>query len=213
MDAAAEFIRSVLAHWVGLLTGSLLAVALLIIEKVTSWHPRRWFYSIVLVGALLFSAFQAWLDEHSRAERYRVDGERREEQLRGEIRSRDSENVRLSKELELRPPIRKNSDAGPLACPIPGTTAFDDERLLVSESATSLSKAKLRPKQGAVALWASLYVEDGEIRFRATGQDPTNEYGEVESGRFCIRGIDNLEQFRAIRKGDRNIRVLVTYYR
>ena len=88
-----------------------------------------------------------------------------------------------------------------------GMGTADYEVITVSDSVTSLSSKKA----GAVRVFITL--EDGEIRFRVDGGDPTSANGHVAQAGQSIDLISpyEIENFKAIRTGADSGTMRVTY--
>jgi len=97
---------------------------------------------------------------------------------------------------------------------IPG----DYEEVTVGASVVALSSAKIMPTTGAYARMAARAVllssENGDIRFRIDGGLPTASAGHyLTSGdTLVLTGTQAIQQFRAIRCGDMNAIVRVTFF-
>ena len=94
----------------------------------------------------------------------------------------------------------------------------DFETLVIEDTVVSLSPQKLNPVSGTFAnikaRAAQVTLEDGDIRFRVDGGDPTSTEGHpfTVSTSLSITGTQALRQFRAIRSGTVSGTVRVTYF-
>ncbi len=93
------------------------------------------------------------------------------------------------------------------------------EVLTVGSTQISLTKSKITPTSGSLAgmsaYMALMSLEGGEIRFRIDGLgSPTQTNGHVMTDGDCLvlTGTQALNQFRAIRSGDANGTLRVTYF-
>jgi hypothetical protein len=97
---------------------------------------------------------------------------------------------------------------------IPG----DYEEISVGSSVAELSPAKIMPTTGPYARMAAraalLSSENGDIRFRIDGGAPSASSGHyLTSGdTLVLTGTQALQQFRAIRSGDADAILQVTYF-
>lgn len=97
---------------------------------------------------------------------------------------------------------------------IPG----DYEEISVGSSVAQLSSAKITPTSGPYARMSAraalLSLENGDIRFRIDGGDPSASSGHyLTSGDgLVISGTQALQQLRAIRSGDTDGLLRVTYF-
>ncbi len=66
MRAAAEFAWLVLQTWATWLTGSVVALILVLIDKLTNWRVPKRVYVVVAVATLLVSFFQVWQGERTK---------------------------------------------------------------------------------------------------------------------------------------------------
>jgi len=92
------------------------------------------------------------------------------------------------------------------------TIAFDYESLTVSDTAKALTSSKYNPSTRSAAV-AFITVEDAQIRFRYDGTDPTSSEGHIADVGDVIKieGYDNIVNFRAIRTGESDATLRVTY--
>ena len=94
----------------------------------------------------------------------------------------------------------------------------DVESLEVGDSVVALSPAKLSPLSGTFAnikaRAAQVTLEDGDIRFRLDGGDPTGTEGHqfLVGTSLSIVGTQTLRQFRAIRSGTTNGTLRITFF-
>ncbi len=94
----------------------------------------------------------------------------------------------------------------------------DYEVIMVGADAAGLSSVKIKPAGGSYAglsaQAALLSLEGGDVRFRLDGGLPTSDNGHyLGSGdTLCLSGTQTLQQFRAIRAGESNVTLRVSYY-
>lgn len=93
------------------------------------------------------------------------------------------------------------------------------EELLVNETSSWFQRGKIKPTsgpyEGMSAKAGLISLEGGDIRFRLDGQSPpTSTSGHyLSSGdTFLLIGTQALLQFRAIRVGEENGLLSVTYF-
>ncbi len=92
------------------------------------------------------------------------------------------------------------------------------ETLVVTDAVVSLSPEKLNPVMGTFAnikaRAAQVTLEDGDIRFRLDGSDPSSTEGHrfPAATALSIVGTQTLRQFRAVRSGTVNGTLRVTYF-
>jgi hypothetical protein len=97
---------------------------------------------------------------------------------------------------------------------IPG----DYEEVSVGTSVAELSDDKIMPTTGPYARMAAraalVSSENGDIRFRIDGGDPSASSGHyLTSGdALVLTGTQALQQFRVIRSGDTDGLLMVTYF-
>jgi hypothetical protein len=97
---------------------------------------------------------------------------------------------------------------------IPG----DYEVLTVASEAVKLSTAKIRPSTGPYARMlaraAMLSSEDGDLRFRIDGGSPSASDGHylVNGDCLVLSGSQALQKFQAVRAGDANATLRITYF-
>jgi hypothetical protein len=97
---------------------------------------------------------------------------------------------------------------------IPG----DYEEATVGTAAVGLSLAKIKPQSGPYARLAAraalISLEEGDIRFRMDGGQPSASNGHyLSSGdTLVLSGTQALTQFQAIRAADVNGTLRVTYF-
>jgi len=94
----------------------------------------------------------------------------------------------------------------------------DFESLEVGATVVALSLPKLNPMVGNFAniksRAAQVTLENGDIRFRLDGGDPTSTEGHqfLVGTSLSIVGTQTLRQFRAIRSGTTNGTLRITYF-
>jgi len=94
----------------------------------------------------------------------------------------------------------------------------DYETITVGAEAVGLSVAKVQPVSGLYAglsaQAALLSLEGGDVRIRLAGGLPTAENGHILVGgdALSLTGTQSLYQFRAIRAGELNGVLRVTYF-
>ena len=90
-----------------------------------------------------------------------------------------------------------------ILAPVPGG---DNETITVSSTVESLD-----PPDGAIG--AAITVEDAAIRFWRNGVDPTATDGHKISagGEFLLQSAEEIAGFRAIREGDTDAVIQVSY--
>jgi hypothetical protein len=93
------------------------------------------------------------------------------------------------------------------------------EVLTVGTTTVSLSKSKITPSSGSFAgmsaQMALVSLEGGNIRFRVDGQAlPTQTNGHLltDGDTLVLAGSQALNQFRAVRAGDTNGTLRVTFF-
>ncbi|MBM4285815.1 MAG: hypothetical protein FJ128_11300 [Deltaproteobacteria bacterium] len=99
-----------------------------------------------------------------------------------------------------------------------GSVPGDYEVITVSTTAVGLTGTKIRPTSGtfkgltAQAVLVSL--DNGDVRFRIDGGLPTasNGHSLTSGDTLVLNGSQSLLNFRAIRQGDTNGILRVTYY-
>ncbi len=97
---------------------------------------------------------------------------------------------------------------------IPG----DYEVLTVGATVVGLGRSKIRPTTGPYARMmaraAMISLEDGDIRFRLDGGQPTAGDGHslVSGDNLVLSGYQALSKFLAIRTGDNDSTLRVTYF-
>ncbi len=97
---------------------------------------------------------------------------------------------------------------------IPG----DYEMVAVGAAVSSLSLIKIKPASGAYARMsaraAMISSESGDLRFRIDGGQPTADEGHylVNGDTLVLSGAQALQQFKAVRAGDTDVTLRVTYF-
>jgi len=97
---------------------------------------------------------------------------------------------------------------------IPG----DYEVLTVSTAVLGLSQSKVNPDSGPYARMAAraamISSANGDLRFRIDGGQPTAADGHylVNGDTLVLSGTQAMQQFQAIRTGDVNATLRVTYF-
>lgn len=96
--------------------------------------------------------------------------------------------------------------------------AGDYEQITVSDSAIGFTSTKLQPTSGTYsgksARKVDIVPEDGEVRFRVDGTDPTASVGmPLPLGTHrTLKEYNTLSQARFIRVGASDVTLSVTYY-
>jgi hypothetical protein len=94
----------------------------------------------------------------------------------------------------------------------------NQEILPVSTGQAYFSRSKIKPTSGTFAGMSAQTVlvslEGGDIRFRIDGLNATTTIGHVMNGGDClaIKGTQAINQFRAVRLGDADGSLQVTYF-
>ena len=97
---------------------------------------------------------------------------------------------------------------------IPG----DYEVVTVGTAVIGLSLSKIKPASGPYARMsaraAMISSENGDLRFRIDGGQPTANEGHylVDGDTLVLSGTQALQQFKAIRAGDTNSTLRVTFF-
>jgi hypothetical protein len=97
---------------------------------------------------------------------------------------------------------------------IPG----DYEDITVADSPVGMSNSKINPHTGPYARLSAratlISLENGDIRFRIDGGQPSLSSGHyLTSGdTLVLTGTQAIQQFRAIRSGDTDGELRVTYF-
>jgi len=97
---------------------------------------------------------------------------------------------------------------------IPG----DYEVLTVGTQAVGLSASKIQPQTGpyarTLARAALVSSEDGDLRFRIDGGQPSGSSGHylTNGDTLVLTGTQALKQFLALRAGETNSTLRVTYF-
>lgn len=91
--------------------------------------------------------------------------------------------------------------------------AFSYESLSITDTAKSLSESKYKDSEGQYAKRAVITVEDAQIRYCYEGTTPTSAIGHSALPRdvIILGSAHNIRQFKAIRKGNTNANIKVTY--
>ena len=77
------WVTSVRYHLVVWLTGSVVAVAMVLIDKLTDWSVPKWIYVVVVAATLVAACFESWRLEFRRAEGLQasLDDRRRQQEM------------------------------------------------------------------------------------------------------------------------------------
>jgi len=95
------------------------------------------------------------------------------------------------------------------------TVGFAFETITIDNSVTSLTRSIYAPGTGGDASRAYLTLENGSIRYRYDGGNPTANVGHLlMDGNFLVlEGEQQLSDFKAIRTESRNGTISITYER
>lgn len=89
------------------------------------------------------------------------------------------------------------------------------ESITVSSSVKSLASSLLSPSATPPPVSALFSLESGEIRYRLDGVDPTATEGHIlaMADTLVLEGVNTLRQFRAIKTGENEGTLRVSYFR
>lgn len=93
---------------------------------------------------------------------------------------------------------------------------FDFETITVSSVAVGFTSSKLAPENSKAPSRALVSFETATMRFRYDGGDPTSTVGHPTSSSgdsFILEGEESLRNFKAIRSGESDGTIQVTYER
>lgn len=91
-------------------------------------------------------------------------------------------------------------------------TAFADEKLVFLDKPQSLTPSVFAPMDGAAK--EAFITVDGNIRYRLTGEDPTDEIGHLLSNGFLVlKGELSIKKFKALNVGASVAILQATYFK
>jgi hypothetical protein len=90
---------------------------------------------------------------------------------------------------------------------------FNYESIAVSTTIVSLTASKYTDTDGDMAKRCVIKVENGQLRYRMDGENPTTTEGMLLNPMdiLVILGTQNIENFRAIRKTSTDSKIFVQY--
>ncbi len=204
MVEISEFINSVFAHWLALVTGGILVALVFVVEKLTNWKPPRSVYVGLLLVALLPASFLAWRDEHRKWQMTIVELANREgqnEHLRRESANRMRELDDLKAKYAAVPKLQ--------GCPPFGVNPRSSESITVSSVPTGFTESRFHPPGARQAVAAHISIENGAIRYSDTGAAPLHLADQGATGWVCGASIP---KYQAVREGSADAILRVSYY-
>lgn len=153
--------------------------------------------------ALLMAPVMAWRDTYRELEAKTKENTKLSERLEDRDKQIADMNLLLHK-AEL-----ARSDTAARGCPPSGVSAHAAESITVSSTPVGFSESRFRPRNARQAVAAQATVENGSIRISDSGDAPLHH---VDPGMpFWVCG-ESLQKFRAVRDGQADAILRVTYY-
>ena len=91
--------------------------------------------------------------------------------------------------------------------------AFSFEQITVSNAVKTLTVGKYTDTDSKLSKKVFISVEDAQIRYTFDGTTPTSSIGHIANPAevIILIGTQNIENFKAIRKGSTDAKISVTY--